>query len=122
MIGTLIALTILITILVIGYFVGPLLGAIHIIIAGIWYVRAKKENKEKRKYRPSTGPVYFLTGATLLAIYGLGYGLDKFLGDLNRILSHRPLFTVTLRTKGKCYFEVHSETALEHKVDVRQHG
>ncbi len=79
MIGTLIALTVLITILVLGYFVGPLLGAVHIIVAGIWYMRAKKENKEKRKHRPSTGPVYFLTGATLFALYALGYALDKLL-------------------------------------------
>ena len=47
MIGTLIALTVLVTILVIGYFVGPFLSILHLMIAGIWYVRAKKENKNK---------------------------------------------------------------------------
>ena len=79
MIGTFIALAVLITILVIGYFVGPLLSILHLFIAGIWYVRVKKHNKEKRRERPSTGPVYFLTGATVLAIYVVVYALDKTL-------------------------------------------
>ena len=76
-------------------------------------------NRDRQKQSFALQNGWLVHRVTVRDVYD---GLDKFLGDLNRILSHRPLFTVTLRTKGKCYFEVHSETALEHKVDVRQHG
>lgn len=33
-------------------------------------------------------------------------GLDKFLEDLKRILSHRQRFEVTLRPKGRCYYTI----------------
>ncbi|WP_394222698.1 hypothetical protein [Alteromonas gracilis] len=76
-------------------------------------------NRDRQKQSFALQKGWLVHRVTVRDVYD---GLDKFLSDLNRILSHRPLHAVTLRPKGRCYYEVHSETALEYKVNVRNHG
>ena len=50
---TLAALMALVTFLVGGYFMGPLIPGIHIAIAIWWYRRVMKENEKDREHRSS---------------------------------------------------------------------
>ena len=75
------AIVALVTLLFGGFYAGPLVVLAHLTIAAFWY-RRQKENKEDRKERPATGPVYALLAGWILALYVGGYVLDRLLASV----------------------------------------
>ncbi len=67
-------------------------------------------NRDRQKQSFALQNGWLVHRVTVRDVYD---GLDKFLADLQRILSHRQRFQVTLRPKGRCYYTIHSEARLE---------
>jgi len=63
-------------------------------------------NRDRQKQSFALQHGWIVHRVTVRDVYD---GLDKFLDDLKRILSHRQTYEVSLRPKGRCYYTVTSE-------------